>query len=323
MSVSPTTERSAHRGCWTCRARRKRCDFQRPLCGVCDRLGITCAGYDSTKPLWMDGGDGQRDYCRSLTAVIKRNRRQGSRGSEYLMSPTRNVAPSLLGAGDIDDRTMFDDYFAASVLEDPFVNDLSAFEFPTVDIIGGSFDSGFQFSSPELHFVTLDDAKEAGNEAQGPIAMSETDRTLLMHYFDHTFYHLFPLDCQLSAGMDRGWLLSLALHSPLVKSTFLTSSLWYQSWHSGDKAWQESYEKALEDHEANFQELFNGQIDSFAEFGDKVAEALVCQAHLMVIQVSNNSSSTTQQTNLRLEFSRQYGTGDLNAREWAQTPSHC
>jgi hypothetical protein len=32
-------------GCWTCRARRKKCDEARPYCQACRSLGLACEGY--------------------------------------------------------------------------------------------------------------------------------------------------------------------------------------------------------------------------------------------------------------------------------------
>ena len=64
------------RGCWSCRARRKRCDGRTPRCNTCDRLGIVCAGFGTTHPSWMDGGAKQRSYCCWLKNVVKSARRQ-------------------------------------------------------------------------------------------------------------------------------------------------------------------------------------------------------------------------------------------------------
>lgn len=33
-------------GCWTCRARRKKCDETRPHCKTCTNLSLQCEGYD-------------------------------------------------------------------------------------------------------------------------------------------------------------------------------------------------------------------------------------------------------------------------------------
>lgn len=34
-------------GCATCRSRRVKCDETRPVCSNCQRLGLTCQGYET------------------------------------------------------------------------------------------------------------------------------------------------------------------------------------------------------------------------------------------------------------------------------------
>ena len=67
---------SNKKGCWSCRARRKRCDGKTPRCNTCDRLGIDCAGFETIRPSWMNGGAEQRAYCGRLKNVVKSARRQ-------------------------------------------------------------------------------------------------------------------------------------------------------------------------------------------------------------------------------------------------------
>ncbi|KAL6401126.1 Fungal transcriptional regulatory protein, N-terminal [Ilyonectria robusta] len=53
MSVRPSRQRGMRfTGCWTCKARKVRCD-ERPLaCGNCEKRGISCGGYD-IRLQWM------------------------------------------------------------------------------------------------------------------------------------------------------------------------------------------------------------------------------------------------------------------------------
>jgi hypothetical protein len=45
-SSSRTSSRTRTRtGCWTCRARKKKCDEARPYCQTCRNLGLDCEGY--------------------------------------------------------------------------------------------------------------------------------------------------------------------------------------------------------------------------------------------------------------------------------------
>ncbi|OJI89135.1 hypothetical protein ABZX51_010100 [Aspergillus tubingensis] len=41
-----TPGRRTHQGCWTCKARRRKCDRARPTCQVCAERGVACEGYD-------------------------------------------------------------------------------------------------------------------------------------------------------------------------------------------------------------------------------------------------------------------------------------
>jgi C6 transcription factor Pro1 len=42
-------------GCYTCRARKKKCDEQQPSCGGCKSSNLKCYGYDVAPPDWMQG----------------------------------------------------------------------------------------------------------------------------------------------------------------------------------------------------------------------------------------------------------------------------
>ncbi|KUJ23457.1 uncharacterized protein LY89DRAFT_183063 [Mollisia scopiformis] len=65
----------SHTGCWTCRARRKRCDESRQTCATCNSLGLPCHGY-GPRPAWMDGGPIQRARAVEFREIVKRRPRQ-------------------------------------------------------------------------------------------------------------------------------------------------------------------------------------------------------------------------------------------------------
>ncbi|CAG9980903.1 unnamed protein product [Clonostachys byssicola] len=71
MEPPSRAARTSH-GCWTCRLRRKKCDEQRPVCGICEALCITCH-YDDKKPEWMDGGTRQEEMIEKLKREVKQN----------------------------------------------------------------------------------------------------------------------------------------------------------------------------------------------------------------------------------------------------------
>ncbi|OUM55258.1 hypothetical protein BVG19_g4764 [[Candida] boidinii] len=68
-------------GCWTCRLRRKRCPEQRPVCSECQRLGITCDGYDDDRPDYMISSNKAKIKMQEIKKITlsKRNRRLISR----------------------------------------------------------------------------------------------------------------------------------------------------------------------------------------------------------------------------------------------------
>ncbi|RAK95302.1 Zn(II)2Cys6 transcription factor [Aspergillus ibericus CBS 121593] len=41
-----TPSRRTHQGCWTCKARRRKCDRARPTCQACRDRGLACEGYE-------------------------------------------------------------------------------------------------------------------------------------------------------------------------------------------------------------------------------------------------------------------------------------
>lgn len=59
-------------GCWTCRARRKKCDERGQPCSTCESLNLVCHGY-GRRPDWMDGGVQERAQARAFKAVVKRS----------------------------------------------------------------------------------------------------------------------------------------------------------------------------------------------------------------------------------------------------------
>jgi hypothetical protein len=59
------THKRSRTGCWTCREAGYKCDEQKPFCGRCIRLKITCKGY-GVKLKWQDG---------NISTPVKRPRR--------------------------------------------------------------------------------------------------------------------------------------------------------------------------------------------------------------------------------------------------------
>src|SRR5690349_12799257 len=88
-------------GCWTCRARKKKCDEARPSCSSCRLRAIICYGYDA-KPTWMDGGVAEQEmlstFKRQCKEAYRARRSTMTRPSQShqvssLEGPLRKLAP--------------------------------------------------------------------------------------------------------------------------------------------------------------------------------------------------------------------------------------
>lgn len=62
-------------GCWTCRARRKKCDETQPYCLACKSLGLACAGYSSRRPCFMEDPVECQKYKAEVSSQIKQFKR--------------------------------------------------------------------------------------------------------------------------------------------------------------------------------------------------------------------------------------------------------
>ena len=76
----PTQSRNerTRAGCWTCRARRKKCDGLRPKCMNCSNLSLDCEGYE-LRVKWTNNrtpsfkpGSGQRSVLKLAEPTPKK-----------------------------------------------------------------------------------------------------------------------------------------------------------------------------------------------------------------------------------------------------------
>lgn len=74
---SPIAARSLH-GCWTCRARRKKCDERQPFCAACASQQLECHGY-GVKPSWMDNGPLQKERALHFKHIVSLNKTKKAR----------------------------------------------------------------------------------------------------------------------------------------------------------------------------------------------------------------------------------------------------
>ncbi|ERS96053.1 uncharacterized protein SPSK_00709 [Sporothrix schenckii 1099-18] len=92
-------------GCWTCRARKKKCDDGQPSCDACAMRSITCYGYGA-KPAWMDGGDEEKEMLRTMKQRAKesysqRRRARAMRSAGHEAIPAMTASTSTASPGGI------------------------------------------------------------------------------------------------------------------------------------------------------------------------------------------------------------------------------
>ena len=71
-----TTGTRSRTGCWTCRARRKKCDESRPECTQCVNKGIKCGGYGAR--LKWGNGVASRGYLTGASIPVQGAGRKGN-----------------------------------------------------------------------------------------------------------------------------------------------------------------------------------------------------------------------------------------------------
>jgi len=87
--------RSLH-GCWTCRARRKKCDELHPLCSNCTDLNLSCDGY-GPRPAWLDGGVLEKSQAVKIKRIVKQTIKRRSRSlSGPVPFPEISTLPTAL-----------------------------------------------------------------------------------------------------------------------------------------------------------------------------------------------------------------------------------
>ncbi|KAH8658415.1 fungal-specific transcription factor domain-containing protein [Xylariales sp. PMI_506] len=187
-------------GCWTCRARKKKCDDGRPSCASCTFRGITCYGY-GIKPHWMDGGILEKDMMDSMKSQTKESykRRRRCRSSQ-VFRPRRAQSCEVTG-------------HESSPRSVTTVNHRS----PPAEA-----ESYGTLSTPEPVESRSPKARDA---SEGSFPYSETELSLLMYYFDHIFPRLCPFFTYSAYDNGRGWLLSLFLRTkPLCAAAVCLSA---------------------------------------------------------------------------------------------------
>ncbi|KAK1147553.1 hypothetical protein N8T08_000895 [Aspergillus melleus] len=108
-----TPRQRSHDGCWTCKARRRKCDRARPTCRACDERGIPCEGYE-VRLRWGSGiasrgrftGAGE-PVVASVPLRAKGRRRDLSRDKRRQVGSGSAVREACVDVGDVN-NSLFD-----------------------------------------------------------------------------------------------------------------------------------------------------------------------------------------------------------------------
>lgn len=310
---------SNKKGCWSCRARRKRCDARTPRCNTCDRLGIDCAGFGASRPSWMDGGAEQRAYCGWLKNVVKSARRHQSHAHRQSYS----VSSSSTSDAQHSQQWLASRMGSVEVVVPETVsNQVLDWETDTTLFSPGLDEGGlgsFGWNVPQGYVDSL----VAENQQHQPFPFSlrpqkpqfpalnqnnttcEPDWLIIMRYFDCTMERLFPFHCPVEHADVRGYLLHLAHRSYMVR-TALMSNVSHDLERERTDAqpqgadseasfiatptWPAYYHRASEMILSGLETLFNNESHTSPSSRHNLAvEMLVSLVHLLLLSVSSST----------------------------------
>ncbi|OAA65241.1 transcription factor Cys6 [Niveomyces insectorum RCEF 264] len=188
-------------GCWTCRARKKKCDDGRPSCAACALRALVCYGYGA-KPGWMDGGDQERTVLASMNRRAKESYSERRRARAARVARHGSLASTETGT--------------ATGLPSPSPGSATG---PFGDACVGSSDRQSSCDGVDLLPTTARSSPQSppppplSHRSVRAFLYNETELSLLMYYFDHVFPRLAPFFTYSAADGGRGWLLSLLLRT--------------------------------------------------------------------------------------------------------------
>ncbi len=223
----PAHERSQF-GCWTCRARKKKCDEAYPICSSCQMRGITCYGY-GPKPDWMDGKDKERKVLDDLKRVIKENLK---RKRSYSAAPQQNIPPPSPYTYDAS-------FGIPSLISTPPIQSYDTIPAaPSSIAILPCEGNSFQLPHYPYQDTRVNSPPSPPNSHHKLINerdAKEFETTLLMNYLDHVFPLQFNCYTPPITELGRGWLLALLTrtkplyHAALALSAFYMHSVLQQT----------------------------------------------------------------------------------------------
>lgn len=276
----PTHERSQS-GCWTCRARKKKCDECYPVCTSCEVRGITC--HYGLRPEWMDGAVREKRVLSEFQRIIKENLKkrrsyQHSTTPRHHIQPPRPVQNIEIDLSSIFQAKAFDETQSGRPASNASISHYGLKE-PGANSIPSPPDSTF----------TAPSYCDGGPDAEP---------TLLMHYLDSVFPLQFTCYTPPVTELGRGWLLALLTRTkPLYHIALALGAYYMQDALSktNRKQCRQKFVEASEKHHAiAFREL-QTQIAGLScptEMSLRgTIETLACIIQMISFEVDQSSSS--------------------------------
>jgi hypothetical protein len=252
-------------GCWSCRARKKKCDETVPKCSSCELRGITCYGY-GPRPEWMDAGVNQQKIVQEFQALIKENlrkrRKDRPRATYRIVSgPVSNTVPQTTSLSTTPSSTHSSSSQSSFSPYEPYI--------PNIDEVSSSLLSSSSGRSPR-----------------------EVEATLLMQYLDYVFPRQFNCYTPPITALGRGWLLALLTstkplyHAALSLSTFTMHAVMLKT---RQKSYIKGYLEEMKRHHALSYKELQAQIAEMNESETRCLkdsiQAVACILQLISFEV--------------------------------------
>jgi C6 transcription factor Pro1 len=292
-------------GCWTCRARKKKCDDARPACSACTLRSITCYGYD-TKPIWMDGGPAEKDMMDAVQRHIKESYRlRRTRRCKFSGRNNDNLSQHGYGSGATQGSPVESPSSASAwpeqksglttddaparlqLITPPYCRDCCV----TIKKFCDHKRCHLDLHCPHSTCICHPRNADPSPPSLTPISFTEAELNLIMYYLDHIFPRIAPFFRYSAADNGRGWLLNLFLRiRPLYSAVICLSAC--------DKA--QFVLGPLTDVPQPYHDLEMQHLQSVADLRDHLdqlatktgasqtaagVEALVCIIHLIYFEV--------------------------------------
>ncbi|RVX69734.1 hypothetical protein B0A52_06379 [Exophiala mesophila] len=205
-----TSKLEKTRGCWTCRARRKKCHGENP-CRDCKTLGIDCC-FQTNKPEWMDHGPNQLRKVEEIKAQIKQNAKQ-RRTQQKLQTLTQRLRDGQ--ASRVADQAETDQVH------------LSAESSKSGDTISRSYSHELDVSPDKYSSTSPVETPSISHDCNSHQVAQSTDvldHVMLMAFLDYLFPVMYPFYRTSMTEGGRAWILHTILSNTCLRHSILALS---------------------------------------------------------------------------------------------------